>query len=45
VIEVPVRTIGSLHNITLTVESNHATEELPLDISPDIVKSTTTRSW
>jgi hypothetical protein len=37
VIRIPVRTTGSLYDITPVVESNHATEELPMDISPDMV--------
>jgi Txe/YoeB family toxin of Txe-Axe toxin-antitoxin module len=37
VIKVPVRTPGSLYDTTPTVDSNHATEELPMDISPDMV--------
>ena len=37
VIKVPVRTTGSLYDIAPTTESNHATEELPMDISPDMV--------
>ena len=32
VIRVPVLTTGSLYDITPSVESNHATEELPMDI-------------
>jgi len=36
VIKVAVRTSGSLYDITPTVESSHATEELPMDICPDI---------
>jgi hypothetical protein len=39
VIRIPVRTTGSLYDITPAVDSNHAkfTEELPMDISPDMV--------
>jgi len=36
VIKVAVRTSGSLYDITPTVESSHATEELPMDICPAI---------
>ena len=36
VIKVQVRTSGSLYDITPTVESSHATEELPMDICPDM---------
>jgi hypothetical protein len=37
VIRIPTRTTGSLYDVTPAVESNHATEELPMDISPDMV--------
>ena len=39
VIRIPVRTTGSLYDITPAVDSSHAkfTEELPMDISPDMV--------
>ena len=36
VIKVAVRTSGSIYDITPTVESSHATEELPMNICPDM---------